>query len=115
MAASKFTVNFTILQGATLREVWLYKAGATVATVAPVDMTGWTGRLHTEGSVLTLTTEDGGLTLTADGEVKLYLSAAATTALDFDQVLFHIELTIPGGDVLRKFEGMITLDRELKA
>ncbi len=73
MAAGK--VDIIIEKGATFRKTfkWLN------STKQPIDISLWTGRMQirnsTYGSIIaSLTTENGGITLGADGTVKLYIS-----------------------------------------
>ena len=73
MAAGK--VDLIIEKGATFRKTfkWLN------STKQPIDISSYSGRMQirssTYGSIIaSLTTENGGITLEADGSVKLYIS-----------------------------------------
>lgn len=75
----------------------------------PLDLTGRTARMQVREYrggpvVLTLTTENGGITLTALGEIKFYVSAAVLAEIvsqyDYEQWVYDLELVTPGVDPL---------------
>ncbi|MFZ5548086.1 MAG: hypothetical protein ACOZJX_05275 [Pseudomonadota bacterium] len=106
-----------IEQGCTWQQRLIYKAGDPLT---PVDMTGWTARLHVRTTVespellLELTTENGGITLGGTtGEISIDLSAADTAAITWPTGLFDLELVSAGGIVKRVLRGTIAVRRDV--
>lgn len=107
--------DFTIRQGGTFsrRLTWKDDAGA------PINLTGYTARMQIRtpdnGTILlSLTTENGGITLGGVlGTITLAITAAATAALNWVYGLYDLELIAPGGDVVALLEGRAILDREI--
>lgn len=109
--------NLEINQGATLALVATWKDSAGTA----VNLTGYTARLNVRetyasaSAILTLTTENGGITLGGSaGTITLSASATTTAALTapFSGV-YDLELVSGGGVVTRLLEGVATVSPEV--
>ncbi len=110
----------TIYQGATWQPYWvvLDENGELV------DLTAWTARCAlgsahgAEELLLNLTTENGGVVLSSEGEVSVYITAENTSALPATSnlpVFFEVELLEPGGEpVHRIVYGPCIVDPEVK-
>ena len=116
MTTSSRRYNFTIDQGATLGKVMTWKDSSGTA----VNLTGYTARMKAKerrpgtATVLTLTTENGGIALGgAAGTITLSMSAAATAALTAQTLDYDLELVSGGGAVTRLLQGCITVDGEI--
>ena len=111
------TYNLEINQGATLSLVATWKDSAGTA----VNLGGYTARLNVRetyssaSAILTLTTENGGITLgDAAGTITLSATATVTAALTapFSGV-YDLELVSGGGVVTRLLEGSATISPEV--
>jgi hypothetical protein len=109
--------NLEINQGATLALVATWKDSAGTA----VNLTGYTARLNvretysSSSAILTLTTENSGITLGGSaGTITLSASATTTAALTapFSGV-YDLELVSGGGVVTRLLEGVATVSPEV--
>jgi hypothetical protein len=104
-------------QGATFSKsiVWKDENGALI------NLTGWKARMHMRETVeaatpfLTLTTENGGITLGgAAGTISLLASAAATSAIQAKQGVYDLEMIAPDTvTVTRLLEGRVIIDQEV--
>jgi hypothetical protein len=108
--------NIYIEQGAT----WSLPLRWQDADENPMDLTGFTARMHIRKKVtdpafeIELTTEDGGITLGgADGSIGLFISATDTAAIDIKTGAYDLELISPGGVVTRLLEGAVTVSFEV--
>jgi hypothetical protein len=109
------TLDFTIEQGATFNLLLTWK----INDVA-VNLTGYTARLaarvdveDTE-TVLTLTTENGGITLGgALGTISLDRTAAQTTLLPAGTYVYDLELIASNGTVTRLVQGELDISAEV--
>lgn len=118
MAASK--LKLTIEQGATFKKVLTWKAGAVPA---PVDLTGCTARMHIRGVItdtlplITLTTENGGITLGgAAGTILLLITATATSAITWTAAVYDLEIILPAApepEVRRLLYGPVVVSPEV--
>ena len=139
MASKPFEHDLTIYQGATFADVstWKvypypveYRNGKTYkvsdGTVAPksdmvpVDLTGCTARMHARAKIgdasalLTLTTENGGITLGGvAGTITINISAVATAALTWKSAVYDLEIVLSTGDVRRLMAGSISVSFEV--
>jgi hypothetical protein len=94
------TVDLIIEKGATFRKTfkWLNSAKQ------PIDISTWSGRMQIRtsnyGSVIaSLTTDNSGMVLGADGSVKLYISDTATSAITYQgNAVYDLELIAKAGD-----------------
>ena len=110
-------LDIYIEQGATFRKTLTWKTGSPAM---PVDLTGYSARLQVRAKIddaeplLSLTTENGGITLgTTDGTIALYLSATDSAAIDWKKGLYDLELTAPNGDVTRLVAGSVEVSFEV--
>ena len=113
MAAAKYKLK--IEQGATWRKVFVWKAAGV-----PVDMTGWKARMQIREAVdadeilQELTSENGGIAIEPLlGQFTLKLTDTQTSALEFDEAVYDVELIAPNGDVIRVMQGVVTLSPEV--
>lgn len=97
-----------------------YAAGGEMLYHPPVNLTGYTARLQVRetleaaGTILSLTTENGGISLGgAAGTIDLLVSAADTAALDFETAVYDLELVSAGGVVTRIMRGDVVLADEV--
>ena len=84
-----------------------------------VDFTGSTARLHVRSkygateTLIELTTENGGIELTEDGEITLSVSAEDTAALTFSLGVYDLEIVPPAGEPYKIIKGNVFLKREV--
>jgi hypothetical protein len=115
MAAGK--VDIIIEKGATFRKTfkWLN------STKQPIDISSWSGRMQirssTYGSIIaSLTTENDGIILGADGTVKLYISDTATSAITYQgNAVYDLELidSVLPNDVIKFLRGSVSFVEEV--
>jgi hypothetical protein len=99
----------------------IWEPGTGEITYAiPTDLTGYTGRCvirknwYSNTVIHEMTTENGGMILTAeDGSIQLLIPKATTAAFSFREAWYDVDLTAPGGYEQRVFKGPITLEREV--
>jgi hypothetical protein len=83
-----------------------------------VDFTGSTARLHVRSkysstdTLIELTTENGGIELTEDGEITLSMTADDTAALSFSRGVYDLEIVPPSGEPYKIIKGNVFLARE---
>lgn len=109
--------DIIIEQGATflLNLVWRDSANA------PVNLTGYTARMQVRQThktpdppALTLTTENGGITLGgATGTVSIVAAATSTDDITFKRGVYDLELISASGIVTRLIEGVVTVTPEV--
>lgn len=112
-------VDFTIYQGSSLRLAWeIVQKG----TASPVDLTGYKARmqmrerLKDEGTVLDLTTENGGISIAVSPEktlLTIYASPATTAGISVKKGVYDLELVDASGEVFRLMEGGVTVSPEV--
>lgn len=84
-----------------------------------VDFTGSTARLHARlkyssaDTLFELTTENGGIELTEDGEITLSKPADETAALTFSRGVYDLEIVPPTGEPYKIIKGNVFLKREV--
>lgn len=106
----------TIPQGTDSGRRWLVNDGATGL---PCSLEGWTVRsqirkLASSPDVLhEFSTTLGNATAGSDGFVTLLWSAAETSAWQWAEAVFDIELTNPDGKVMRLDSGRVAVSREV--
>lgn len=107
--------NFYVYRGATFSEQieWKDESGT------PVNLTGFTARLHMRETLeatdpfLTLTTENGGISLGGvAGTIQLLASATQTTAITATSGVYDLEL-VSGANVTRLLEGLVIISPEV--
>lgn len=113
--AAKYKI--TIYQGESFSKVFTWKTGDPKN---PVNLTGYTARMQVRkkyGSattLLSLTTENGGITLGGvAGTITLYISAMDTSAIDWTAGVYDLELVSAGGLVKRLLQGTIKVSPEV--
>jgi hypothetical protein len=109
--------NITIEQGATFQMPITWSTGVTPT---PVNLTGYTARMHvrkthaSDTAVLTLTTENGGITLGgALGTIAILATATQTATITIKSGVYDLELVSGGGTVTRLLEGSVTITPEV--
>jgi predicted MFS family arabinose efflux permease len=109
------TLDFTIEQGATFNLLLTWK----INDVA-VNLTNWTARLQARvdvedtQTVLTLTTENGGITLGgALGTISLDQTATQTALLPAGTYVYDLELISGVGAVTRLVQGELNISAEV--
>jgi hypothetical protein len=116
MAAGK--LDLIIEKGAKFTKHLEYKD----KTKTPIDLTGYTARMQARKNpqsttvVVDLTTENGGITITeVTGEIDLFLSGTATTAITAQgNLVYDLELIEPGpGEPIKLVRGTISLIEEV--
>lgn len=112
MAAAKYKLKLE--QGTTLRKLFTWKAAGVA-----MDFTGYTARMQIRPDIdsteiiASLTTENGGIELGADGVFTLFISAADTALFTFDSAVYDLEFVAPNGDVIRLMQGAVSLSLEV--
>lgn len=117
MRAGKY--NFTIEQGAQFRRVLTWKDSAG----SLVDLTGMTARMKikhrdTDEEIISLvdkgvTTADGIVLGGVAGTITITILAATTTAMDFTEGKYDLEIVDTGGVPSRLVEGFVSFSREV--
>jgi hypothetical protein len=87
--------------------------------VTPMDFTGWTaimpiGSVGATASLL-LSSTNGGVTLSAAGQIVIELSPAQSTALPAGVTYYNLDLTDTNGYVRRFLRGRISVIQDVKA
>ena len=96
-----------------------YVSGGYVQFLTPVDMTGFTARMSIKDKVggtelLSLTTENGGITIDAAAHtISLFISASATAALSWTKGVYDLEMVSSGGIVTGLLVGKISVMKEV--
>lgn len=103
-------------QGATLNRALFLKTSAK----RPVNIEDYVGRMHirdyTDSSIIirTLTTENGGLTVSGlAGRVDILLKPSDTDDLGAKDYVYDLELESDDGDVTRIVSGKLTVRAEI--
>jgi len=97
-----------------------YTSGGELLYHPPVDLTSFTARMQIRSDIdatdtlVSLTNENGGITLgAAAGTIALLISATATAALDFTSAVYDLEVVSAAGVVTRLLSGAVTLVPEV--
>lgn len=114
-------LNITIEQGTTFRKKLTWADDITFPLAgSPIDITGYTARMHIREEVdsttteLELTTVNGRIILGgANGEIDLLVDDATTAALTLESGVYDLELISGAGVVTRIVEGTYTLSLEV--
>ena len=111
-------LNILLQKGSTLDRTLVYYSDDTLTV--PVDLTGYTARMHVRGYIddpaptFTLTTLNGGIVLGgAAGTVRLVLADTATVDTSWEVGVYDIELLPPGGGVRPWLSGGFILTDEV--
>jgi len=104
-----------IEQGAT----WSLPLRWQTAEGVPIDVTGYTARMHIRKKLpdllfeVELTTENGGITLGgADGAINLMLTAEQTAGMDIKGGVYDLEM-VKDAVVTRLLEGAVIISLEV--
>ena len=107
--------DFTIEQGATFNLAMTWKIDEV-----PVNLTNWTARLQARvdvedtETILSLTTENGGITLGgALGTISLDRTATQTSLLQTGSFVYDLELVSGVNSVTRLLQGELTISAEV--
>lgn len=117
--ARPFKRNLTIYKGAPFYDRVVWKTGASKATAVPVDLTGYTARMHIREAVdslevlLELATENNRIVLDAEGGIELHISDEDTATIDFTRAVYDLELMRNGRTVRRLYEGRVSVKPEV--
>jgi hypothetical protein len=119
--AAPFKVPLKIYQGATFFESWAWSTAPDESSAyTPVDLTGCTARMQVRAKIdattplLTLTTENGGISLGGTaGTIELLIDADDTAALTWTSGVYDLEIVYPGGQVTRLAYGSVTVSPEV--
>ena len=114
-------VPLKIYQGATFFESWAWSTAPDESSpYTPVDLTGCTARMQIRAKIeatsplLTLTTENGGISLGGTaGTIELLIDADDTAALTWTSGVYDLEIVFPGGQVTRLTYGSVTVSPEV--
>lgn len=111
-------LKLTIYQGATFRKRLAWTGPAPART--PIDLTGCTARMQVRPEIdsdtvlLTLTTENGGITLGGvAGTIELLVSDEASTAFTWLSGAWDLEIEHPSGEVTRLAYGTVSVSPEV--
>ena len=114
VVATATPTQFTVTNGAT----GIYISGG-LAT-APYDISGFTADMQLRSlpsdptAVLTLTTENGGITITgAQGLIEVHATSTQTMNIDEGPYYYDIEITSPQGVVTRVAQGQAIVSAEV--
>lgn len=120
--------DITADQGATLRQVIVWRMPPTAAQIAagepgtPVDLTGYSARMHaresveSETTVLELTTENNRIRLgvpATTGEIELLVDAATMEDVPAGGFVYDLELVDAAGFVTRLIGGKLKVTAEV--
>jgi len=114
--ATAGTYNFVMDQGATFTLQMVYQNGAGV----PINLTGYTAKMQLrlkygapDPAALTLTTENGGLTINGPtGTISILATDEQTLALDPALYVYDLDI-ISGGTIERLVMGQVTVRAEV--
>lgn len=112
MSAGQY--SFEIDQGSTFTRTLTYKVSGVV-----VNLTGYTARMQLRPTVasdtvtLSLTTENGRISLTSQGVITLSVAADVTAALAAGVYVYDLELVAGNGTVTRLLEGSAIVSPEV--
>lgn len=116
MASPPVYSSLEIRQGMTDRYRWPI---SDPATGTPLDISGWSARGQVRkwpGADTVLhewSTTAGNLTLGVDGYLTITVSPAESSAWDWSEGRYDIELTKPDGDVIRVAAGPVMVSPEI--
>jgi hypothetical protein len=118
MAVFKYKIQ--IIQGETYNKIFPWKAGASSASVIPVDLTGCTAKMQIRSKVnspdvlLELSTQNSKIILSGiTGEVKISLSASETSAITWNSGVYDLKIQFPDGSVRRLLSGTVSVSTEI--
>jgi hypothetical protein len=110
-------LKLLIEQGATFRKLLTWKAGTPAV---PVDLTDCAARMQIRADIdataplISLTTENGGITLGDDaGTIELYISDTDTADITWISGVYDLEVVLVNGDVRRLLYGTVAVTPEV--
>jgi hypothetical protein len=105
------TFNFTLYQGATLRQAFTWKLNGSI-----VDLTNYTARSQFKALItdtvplLDLTTANGGVLIDGpSGTFTLVITSTQSAAIVAPTLVYDVDLVAPSGDVTRIMSGTVTV------
>jgi hypothetical protein len=106
--------ELVLYSGTTFRREFRWLSDGT----NPIDLTGWSasmniGQLNSR-AVMVLTDTNGGITLSAIGQIIVTLSPAQTDSLAPGVLNYNLDLQQPNGDVRRFLRGRISVIQDVK-
>ena len=112
-----FNLPLSVYQGATFKPVFTLRDKETDTLI---NLTGCTARMKAKTgfdsseAVINLTTENGGITLGGTaGTITLLISAANTASLTPAIYIYDLEIILASAEIVRVFEGSITVYAEV--
>jgi hypothetical protein len=96
-----------------------YSSSGYLKWYAPHDLTGYTARMAIKDRVggtvlLTLTTENGGITVDdAEKLIELFISDDETALVAWADAVYDLEVVAPSGDVTCLFTGPVSVTKEI--
>ena len=116
MTTQPVSYNLVIYQGATFDQTFIWKDPSN----NPINLAGYTARMMVRTAIdaatpfITLTTENGGITLGGSaGTVVLTMTAVQTAAITETIGVYDLELVATGGVVTRFLQGTVTISKEV--
>lgn len=102
--------ELVVYSGATFRREFRWLPDGSAA----LDFTGWTGSMMigvplSRTPLITLTTTDGGVALSAGGQIIILLQPADTAALPAGTLSYSLDLTDTAGTIVRFLRGRLTV------
>lgn len=86
--------------------------------VIPIDFTGWSATMLVGQQLapadVELTTDNGGITLTSNGQIIVVMTPFQTTVLKPPAVYYNLDLTEPGGFIRRFLRGRVSVVVDVK-
>lgn len=81
---------------------------------AALDFTGWTASMivglpQSRTAVLTMTTANGGVTLSSGGQIILTMTPAETASLRPGEMIYSLDLTDNGANITRFLRGRLSI------
>ena len=109
--------DIIIEQGATFNFALIWRDPSGM----PINLTGYTARMQVRQTVtqpdpapLSLTTENGGITLGGPaGPINVLATPVQTAGLSFRAGVYDLELVSPGGEVTRLVQGSVVVSPEV--
>jgi hypothetical protein len=107
--------DITIEQGSGFMLPFRYEAPEG----SPVDFTGSTAKMQARAKfgatavLVELSTADGTITLSSNGNVVLSEAALVTAAMKFGQAVYDLFITPPSGEPYKLLKGNIFVDRRV--
>lgn len=108
--------NLYIEQGATYRLPFQWASKAVDGTITPHEVVGWTARMQFRTKVtatvvlLEATTENGMITLAAEGHIAIVISDEDTMLLTVKRAVYDFEIEDTLGNVYRLLQGEVEIN-----